>query len=35
MWELANQIDLEELKKAQETMDAVETQKVIRKLIFK
>lgn len=35
MWELANKIDLEELRKAQETMDAVETQKVIRKLVFK
>lgn len=35
MWELVNQIDLEELKKAQETMDAIETQKVIRKLVFK
>ncbi|MGB9877125.1 MAG: sugar phosphate isomerase/epimerase family protein [bacterium] len=35
MWELVNKIDIEELKRAQETMDAVETQKVIRKLIFK
>ncbi|MDI6870098.1 MAG: TIM barrel protein [Bacillota bacterium] len=32
--EMANRIDLEALKKAQETMDAVATQEVIRKVLF-
>lgn len=35
MWQLVEQIDIEELRKAQATMDAIETQKVIRKLLFK
>lgn len=35
MWDMASKINVKELKEAQKTMDAIETQEVIRKLVFK